>query len=476
MGGQPDGGNVFIVTVTMWCPDLATRTGPRYLAIADALADDIRGGRLATGQRLPTHRDLADRLGVTVGTVSRAYREAIDRGLVNGEVGRGTYVRASETLPTRPSMELRDPTDRSRIDLSLNFLRVPAYDDAVAQTLARLAQERDVAALFDEYKPQPGIAAHREAGARWVADAGLDVAADQVLVCAGAQHAMTVGVLGLTRPGDSIVAGEVTYPTMITLARVLHRPLRGVAMDREGIIPEALDAVCRAHRPRLLYCMPSVQNPSAAVMSVERRKAIAEIAMRHRLAVLEDDVYGFLLDEPLPPLVQFMGEGGYFLTSLSKSVAPGLRVGYLVTPRGEAGRFLDALWATAVMAPPPTAEIAARWIHDGTAAAMARARRIEAGARQRIAAAVLAGCDLDRHANAFHVWLRLPAPSRSAGFVACALQRGIAVVPGEAFAVGELRQPAVRVSLGPPRDHDELRRGLGVLADLLGGSDAPGVV
>lgn len=460
----------------MWRPNLAVRQGPRYLAIADALADDIRVGRLEAGERLPTHRDLADELGVTVGTVSRAYREATDRGLVSGEVGRGTYVRAAEPASRRPAMELRDPSDRSRIDLSLNFLRVPAYDDRVAQTLDALARERDVAALFDEYKPQPGVAAHREAGARWVARAGIDARAEQVLVCAGAQHAMTVGVLALTRPGDTILAGEVTYPTMITLARVLHRTLRGVAMDREGLIPEAFDAACRAHRPRLLYCMPSVQNPSNTVMSPARRAAIADVAMRHHVAVLEDDVYGFLLDERPPPLVSFMREGGYFLTSLSKSVAPGLRVGYLVAPPGESGRFLDALWATAVMAPPPTAEIAARWIDDGTADAMADARRIEAGARQRIAAAMLAGFDVDRHPNAFHVWVRLPAPSRSAGFVACALQRGIAVVPGEAFAVGELRQPAVRVSLGPPRDHDELRRGLGVLADLLRGSDAPGVV
>jgi DNA-binding transcriptional MocR family regulator len=355
---------------------------------------------------------------------------------------------------------------------------VPQYDDRLVQTLGELARDRDVAALFDEYKPQPGVSAHREAGAHWVARAGLRVAPDQVLVCAGAQHAMTVGMLALTRPGDTVIAGEVTYPTMITLARVLHRPLRGVAMDREGIVPEALDAVCRAHHPRLLYCMPSVQNPSAAVMSVERRRAIADIAMRHHVAILEDDVYGFLLDDPLPPLVSFLrdGQGGYFLTSLSKSVAPGLRVGYLVAPPGESGRFLDALWATAVMAPPPTVEIASRWIADGTAAEMADARRREAGARQRVAADVLAGFDVDRHANAFHVWLRLPSTSSSAGFVACALQRGVALVPGEAFAVGELRQPAVRVSLGPPRDHDELRRGLGVVADLLRGSDCAGVV
>lgn len=462
--------------VTIWTPTLSDRAGPRYLAIAEALADDIRRGRLGAGERLPTHRDLADRLGVTVGTISRAYREAIERGLISGEVGRGTYVRGGGRAPASTRLEFRDPDDHSLIDLGLNFLRVPAHDHCIAETLATLAREPRVASLFDEYKPQAGLRAHREAGVRWIARGGLTTCAEQVVVCAGAQHAMTVAVLGLTRPGDVILTDEVTYPTMITLARVLHRELRGVAMDEEGMIPEALDAACRVHHPRMLYVMPTVQNPTARVMSTPRRERIAEVATRHRIAVLEDDIYGFLDAQSRPALVASMPERGYFISACTKSVAPGLRVGFLAVPPGEAGRFLEPLWATTVMAAPPMVEIAARWIDDGTASRMAEARRIEAGVRQGLARSILGELARGGHDHAFHLWLRAPAGTTSAELVAAAQQRGVAVIPGETFAVDSLATPAIRVSLGPPRDHDELTRGLHVIAGLLRGNNGPGLV
>jgi DNA-binding transcriptional MocR family regulator len=467
--------NGLIVTVTMWMPSLTHREGPRYLAIADALADDIRMGRLGGGDRLPTHRDLADALGVTVGTVSRAYREAIERGLISGEVGRGTYVRSTSSVQRPTRLEFRDPSDRSMIDFGLNFLRVPEHDHVVAQTLATLSREPAVASLFDEYKPQAGLLMHREAGVQWVTRSGMPTSADRVVVCAGAQHAMTVAVLALTRPGDTILTDEVTYPTMITLARVLHRQLRGVAMDDEGMIPEALDAMCRSTHAKLVYVMPTVQNPTARIMSVARRERIAEVAARHHVAVLEDDIYGFLSTERMPAVSSFVPQLGYFVAACTKSVAPGLRVGFLAVPQGEAGRFLEPLWATAVMAAPPMVEIASRWIADGTAAKLADARRDEAGVRQRLARKLLGG-SIGGHDHAIHLWIPVPSSTTSASFVACAQQRGVALIPGEAFAVDELRTPAVRLSLGPTRDHDELARGLGIVADLLRGSEAMGVV
>lgn len=463
----------------MWTPTLTGRTGPRYLAIADALGDDIATGRLGVGERLPTHRDLADALGVTVGTISRAYGAAIERGLITGEVGRGTFVRGHERQPGATRLEFRDPSDpsyRSVIDLGLNFLRVPAHDHRIAETLATLSREPALASLFDEYKPQAGLLRHREAGTRWVARSGQTTTPDRVLVCAGAQHALTVAVLGLSRGGDTILTDDVTYPTMITLARVLGRTLRGVAMDDEGLIPEALDAACRAHHPRLLYCMPTVQNPTARVMSIARRERIAEIAGRHRVAVIEDDIYGFLAATRHPALSSYIPELGHLVCACTKPVAPGLRVGFLAVPPGESGRFLEPLWATTVMASPLMAEIAARWIADGTAETMADARRDEARIRQQLARRILHGVELGGDPGAFHLWIPLPGHSSSAAFVAAAQQRGVAVIPGEAFAIDELRPTAVRVSLGPARDHDELSRGLHVIADLLRGITTSGLV
>lgn len=453
----------------MWSPRLGRSTGPRYLAIATAIGDDIAAGRLAVGQRLPTHRDLADSLGVTVGTVSRAYAIAIERGLITGEVGRGTFVRGSARRASMPALGVLAPPDhedRSTIDLGLNYMRLPEHADRYAQTLVTLAARPDLAGLFDEYKPQAGAPRHRAAGARWLANSRLEVTTDRVLVCSGAQHALTVALLGTTRAGDVIAMESVSYPGMMALARSLERTMVAVAMDDDGLIPESLEAVCRSRHPKALYCMPSVQNPTARVMSLRRREQIAEIAARHRIAVIEDDVYGFLAEGALPPISSLVPELGHFVSACTKSVAPGLRVGFLAVPPGDAGRFVEHLWATAVMVSPLTAEISAHWIEDGTALELADARRKEARARQQLARGLLGDAALAGDPGAFHLWLPVPHTS-TATFVAAAQHRGVIVVPGEAFAVGSDVPAAVRVSLGPPRDHAALARGITVLADLL---------
>jgi DNA-binding transcriptional MocR family regulator len=462
--------NGIIVSMTSWEPRLAHREGPRYLAIADALGEDIEGGRLAPGDRLPTHRDLADAIGVTVGTVTRAYREAENRGLVTGQVGRGTFVRRHEGPPRAPSLQIRDPRERDVLDLSLNFMPMPDGEILVPQMLAELARDPAVALLLEEYCPQAGTNDHRDAGATFVARAGISASPEQILVCAGAQHAMTVALMGLTRPGDILLTEEVTYPAILALARVLHLDVRGLPMDEDGLRPDALEDFCARHRPRVLYCMPTLHNPTTRTMPLARRQEIARIVSRHGFAVLEDDVYGFLLDDAPPPLTTLVGHRGYFLTSCSKSIAPGLRVGYLVVPKGDDARFLDALWATTVMAPPLMAEIASRWIRDGTAATLVRARQVEAKARQQIAREYLGGQDVEAHRAGYHAWLRLPPPWQSTHFVTRVLQRGVAVTPCDTFAVERQPQPAVRIGLGAAPSREALREGLEVIADELAGS------
>ncbi|MFO0633038.1 MAG: PLP-dependent aminotransferase family protein [Nannocystaceae bacterium] len=299
----------------MWTPRLAQHGGPRYLAIADAIADDVAAGRLSTGQRMPTHRELADAMGLTVGTITRAYAVAIERGLLSGEVGRGTFVRGTPPRARMPKLAPRDADERVGIDLALNFLRVPELDGVFARGLAELSRRPDLPALLDEYKPQPGTREHRAAGARGLARAGLQVEPDDVLVCAGAQHALTVALLTLTRPGDAIAVEAVTYPGMLALARALGRTVVGVAMDDEGLMPQSLDAVCRTRHPRLLYCMPTVQNPTARVMSAARREAIAAVLQHDDTPLLEDDVYGFLAAERTRPLASLLPRLGHFVAA-----------------------------------------------------------------------------------------------------------------------------------------------------------------
>src|SRR5262245_36097025 len=222
--------------MTRWLPDLSSHEGPRYLAIADALAGEISAGRLGPGARLPTHRVLAEKLGVTVGTVSRAYAEAIRRGLVSGEVGRGSFVRREASDLAREDQEQGE--DAALIDLGLNFPLVGEEERRLAGSLAALSVGRSLAGLL-EYKPHGGTLRHRAAGASWLARTGLDAPAEQVLVCGGAQHAMAVIFSALTRPGDTILTERLTYPGMKALAEMLHLKLAGIEMDDEGLLPGA---------------------------------------------------------------------------------------------------------------------------------------------------------------------------------------------------------------------------------------------
>jgi DNA-binding transcriptional MocR family regulator len=448
----------------MWVPEIARRPGPRYVVIAEALAEDAAAGRLRPGMRLPTHRELADRLGVTVGTVTRAYAEAARRGLVSGEVGRGTFVRRAAVAEMAAP-----PPPPGLVDLSVNHPPPLAGESSIplARTLTELARRRDLSELL-AYPPEGGSAEHRDAGARWIRGAGLPATPEQVLVSSGSQHGMTAVFSALLRPGDVVATESVTYPGMRALAGLLHLRLLGLPMDREGLLPDAFERACRSGTVKALYAIPTLQNPTAAVLPEARRRELARIAEAHGVLIVEDDVHGHLLEDAPRPLASFAPERSVYLTGTAKSLAPGLRVGFLHAPKALVPRLSAAIRATTWMAPPLTAEIAAAWIRDGTAEAIVRRRRKEAAARHKLAAEALSGFDFDSHPAAYHLWLHLPEPWRGEAFADAARRRGVLVTPPAAFAVGRGMPDAVRVCLGGTSDRVELERGIEALSNLLG--------
>jgi DNA-binding transcriptional MocR family regulator len=453
--------------MTMWTPDLRQRSGPRYIAIAEALADDARGGRLRPGARLPTHRDLADRLGVTVGTVTRAYAEATRRGLISGEVGRGTFVRA----PPRPSLVSAPAAPAAGfVDLSANLppgAASPAEAAALARTLTALARGKGLGKLL-AYPAEGGAPSHRAAGAEWVRRAGFAVGADRVLITSGSQHGMTAVFASLFAPGDVVATESLTYTGMKTLAGLLSLRLHGVAMDEHGLRPDAFAAACRARRPKALYCVPTLQNPTTALMPVERRQEIAQVAREHGVLIVEDDVHGRLLARPVRPLSSFAPDISVYVTGTAKVLAPGLRVGFIVAPPALGPRIAAGIRGTTWMAAPLMAEIASRWIQDGTAEAILARKRKDAGARYRLAVHALDGLVFQGHPDAYHLWLTVPRPWRGDSYAEAARRAGVAVTPASAFAAGRAAVPeAVRVCLGAAADKDALAGALRVLAGLL---------
>lgn len=452
--------------MTIWQPDLGTLPGPRYRALVDALAQDVADGRLAAGTRLPPQRDLAYDLGVTVGTVSRAYALAAERGLVVGEVGRGTFVRAPAAPGGRPN-PVSDGAGEL-IKLTVNAPPDPGYGAVVAERLAELASQPAATADLWAYSPKAGFKEHRVAAARWIGGVGVDASPECTIITGGAHQAIVVALTALARPGDVVLVEDLAYAGICHIAERCAVRLRGVAMDDEGLLPDALDAACRSNGARLLIVNPTVHNPTTATMSLARRAAIVALARRHELIMIEDDVYGRLPEQRPPPLAALAPERTVHIGSAAKSVAPGLRFGVLSSPEQLFERIAHAQHDLFLTCPPLIAELFTRLLADGTAEQLALRQRAEATRRQGLAREVLGDRRYAAQPSGYHLWLPLPAPWRTTEFVETVAERGVAVDPATAFAIDRAQAPhAVRVSLSAAADHDRLRRGLVILAQTL---------
>jgi DNA-binding transcriptional MocR family regulator len=450
--------------MTMWTPDLAPR-GPRYLALADAIEQDVVTGTLAAGTRLPPQRGLAYRLGVTVGTVSRAYALVAARGLVSGEVGRGTFVRALETEPRVNPIE---DCAADLIKLTVNGPPDPGDCALLREGLADLAARPAALEHLMSYTPKRGLFDHRAAAAAWIGALSIDAHADDVLLTGGAHQAVFATLSGLAAPGEGVLIESLTYAGICHVAERSGLRLRGLALDDEGVLPDAIDAACRSEPARLLVLNPTIHNPTTATMSAERCRAIVALARKHDLIVIEDDVYGRLPEQRAAPIAALAPERTIYITSASKSIAPGLRLGMLLSPQRYLEPIAEAQHDLFLTCPPLMAELFKLWQGDGTAQRLAQRQLVEARVRQDLAREILGNRSYRAQPTSYHLWLLLPPPWRSSQFVAVARERGVAIDPGSAFAVDRDQAPhAVRVSLSAASSRERLQRGLRILAGLL---------
>ncbi len=453
--------------ISMWVPQYSHQTQPVYLMIADALEQDIESGRLAEGDRLPTLKDLAEALNVTPGTVGRAYDEAAKRGLVAGEVGRGTFVRQLRQPLPAPSVPTPVAGESSQIDLSIIKPNDAHMSEWLGTAISELAASSDLGQVLD-YVTEGGHTSHKQAGATWIQRWLPDARWQQVVLTAGAQHGLLVAISSLSKNDDVVLCESLCYPGIISLAHSLGRRLRGVAMDEHGLIPEALRAACLEHRPSLLVCVTTHQNPTNSIMPPARRQAIAEIAREFDLFIVDDDIYGFL--EPSPdykPLAAYAPECSVYLTSLSKSVLPALRIGYLYAPPQTLSRLSSMVRSSVWMPSPLMAQLASNLINSGKAGQSVRMQQQEAAARQHMAREILGQYKIRSQPHSFHIWLELPEPWTSDEFANLARDNGVTVVSGSQFLPERSHATSgVRIALMAP-SRQELGFALTKLASLL---------
>lgn len=447
------------MTATSWTPQLGTREGPIYLSIADALAADIASGRLAEGVRLPTQRKLADDLGIDFTTVSRAYSEVRSRGLIEGKVGQGTYVRSKRGA--RPSLQ-----PSGVVDMSMNL--PPRFLDPVLEQRmwdgAKKLQEQGLDLLL-RYQEPGGIMEDRIVAASWLSRRLPGISADRVVVASGAQGALHAILSAMTEPGDVVCAEELTYPGFRSIASHLRLKLAPIAMDDQGLVPDAFARACREAKPKALYCMPTLHNPTTRTLSVQRRHDLVNVARTYGVPIIEDDAYSGLVSAPPPPLAALLPEAVYHVASLSKCLSPALRVAYVAVPEGRTHRVANAIRASASIVSPLTSALASRWIETGVADAVRGEIVKETGKRLDAVKAILP-FDVETSPGGFHVWLKVPEPWTRGELVSRLRSIGIGIVTSDAFAIASAPE-AIRLALGAPVDLEELTRALRVLADLL---------
>ncbi|ARO27701.1 PLP-dependent aminotransferase family protein [Rhizobium sp. S9] len=453
--------------MTNWRPDPSQLRRPAYLSLAEQIANAITDGKLSDGMQLPPHRKLADDLHLSVQTVSRAYDELSRRGLISGEIGRGSFV---QTRPREPEPPYLPERLGEVIDLSiLKPVCEQIHLERLRQAFGWLSENLPSSSALS-FRPNMVFPRHRVVATEWLARCGLDVSPLNISLTNGATSGMTVALMSVAPPGSTIATEAISHHTLVPLSTYLGLHLEGLAIDEEGMIPEALDEACRTGPIRAIFLQPSVINPMAALMSAERRQALAAVAAKHDIAIIENDILGPMVEDRAPPMAAFAPERTLYVTSFTKITVPGLRIGYLAAPdryvAAVANRHLVSSW----MATPAMAEIATRWVSDGTAMELVNWQRRALVGRHAIAAEMLAGLSYRTHPQSLHVWLPLFGSHTEDGFVSQARLRGVAIAPGKSFRTADHGwTPAVRISLGSTTE-GELRTGLGIVASLAQGN------
>ena len=443
-----------------WLGEIDPRGGPLYLQIVQSLEDGIAAGRLRVGDRLTPQRVVASHLGVDLTTVTRAYTEARKRHLLQAEGARGTFVAARK-------MDLV-----ALVDLSLNIPpqpTTPDLQDLLRHGLAQVLLRADVDLLMT-YHLAGGSEADRGAGARWLAPMLGELGPERVVASPGSQAALCALILACTRPGEVLLCEPLVYPGFRAAALQLGRRVEDVAIDDEGMLPSALEQVARRSGARVVYLNPTIQNPTTVTMPERRRRAIAKVAARLDLEIIEDDPYWLLADAAPPPLARLAPERVHYVSTLSKCLSPGLRTAFVVSP--DAARqvaFLSALRSFSLMRAPLTAVLVTQWLHDGTAQRILAGVRTEARARQALAAQTLGGRIGNPHMSrdGIHLWLDLPSYWTARAFSRSARAEGLAITPSDAFSSGTTATNAIRISLGEGRDRKRMALALARLSGLL---------
>ncbi|MBU2993341.1 PLP-dependent aminotransferase family protein [Octadecabacter sp. 1_MG-2023] len=437
-----------IVPDTTWSPDLSTAGRSKYKALAEAIREGIVSGQLTAGTKLPPVRELAYQIGVTPGTVARAYSMMTDEGRLIAEIGRGTFVAGRTKAEPVADVPLINTVDETIADFRSS--RVPDVGqglliDAALMKIAQSHRRRHI-----NYPTQETDLEAREAVVGWLSSVDMgSVDADHIVLANGAQNACIMALLSeLSGATPVILTEDLAYPGVRHAARLLRAKVVGVAMDEHGIIPEALAAAYREHGGQVLVTAPEVHSPTTIKTPLERKQQIAEVARALNIVIIDDDCHSTVKSD-VPSYRAILPEQTYYVSSLTKSVTGALRFGFAVAPTGRGALLRQVAQSAHYGVSQPVVDLCCALIKSGDAAKI-RADVAEAIAqRVRYAVNMLGRWDIKWREDAPFIYLQLPTGWRASSFMAACEVRGILVKPADEFALPNDRAPnAVRLAIG----------------------------
>jgi DNA-binding transcriptional MocR family regulator len=447
----------------VWIDRIETLRGPRYLAILACLEDAIRTGQLRPRTRLPPQRRLAELLGLTVGTAGRAYAIAAERGWITGETGRGTFVcdnpfggddgtikplRGAIADIGRLRARLAEPGEEKQIiDLALPAAASPEVPRILARALSELFG-REQLVLPRKYVTRRAPLRYSHAAARWLSRLGLQAEPHRIVVTANGNQGLAAAILCNVVRGEAVLTAPLTYSGLKVLAFNYGFRLEPVESDDKGILPEALEAAATHGLGRIVYLQSELNNPTAQVMPLERRRAIADIARRFDLVLLEDCAGLAELSSITPLLATLAPEHTFLIASAAKSISVAVSVGYVVAPPGWGERFELQIRDRYFQVAPLGAEIMTHLVESDAVSEIAAAYRATIARRRALLRATLPLAQFQSDPRSFFVWLALPSRWRSEDFASACALNGVTVAASGNFTVGmTMNVPAVRLSL-----------------------------
>ncbi|UOA27449.1 PLP-dependent aminotransferase family protein [Pseudosulfitobacter sp. DSM 107133] len=459
---------------TIWPQTLPTGAGPKYKAVVQIIRDAVSGGTLTQGTRLPPVRDLAWRLKITPGTVARAYTVLTDEGLLNAEVGRGTFVAApvDEEAAFAPPIEVDSAAhNREAQSWRVNMMspHLPSVGQAalIRGLLADIA--RDPPSGMMHYPNRTNARPAREAVVQWLADAQVGhLDQGDVVLANGGQSAILLVMQALLKGRKPVVlVEELSYPGFRRAAELVRADVVPVAMDAQGVIPEALARATAQHDAQLFCTSPAVHNPTCLFTPLERRLELVEVARAHDLQIIDDDCYQIAAAKS-PSYRMLAPERGWYVTSISKSLTPALRVGAAIAPHGRAAPLRRASEHAFFGLPTPILDLTAALLTHPQLPVLTEQVRTGINQYVQAAANILGGYDLHWRENVPFVWLPLPEGWRATAFCQAAEAQGVQVRAGEEFACREARSPhAIRFAVNAGVKLEAFEAAMGRLRVLL---------